>query len=164
MTKRKLGRSTKLTPEIQVLIVKAIKSGLSNLRAAQLSGISEPCFYLWKRRGEEEKAGPYHRFLEALKQAETEFIATALKRIEQAAKGGRQVKETKESYDAKGKLTERIVTVKRAAPIWTADAWLLERRVPEEFSRNRTLPSEDIVSQLADSVHSLSEIVEIEEE
>lgn len=164
MKRRKAGRPSGLTPEIQSLILKAIKSGMPNIKAAELVGISEQTFYTWKRRGENEKSGPYFRFVEELKKADAEFIKTTLDKINKVARGGLRVLETKETYDKQGKLVEKVSTTKKTLPNWLPAAWLLERKFPELFSRNRINVNEDVVDQLADTIHSLTEITEVIEE
>lgn len=77
---RKLGRHTKLTPEIQEKIVSTIsQSGSYATVAARAAGISERAFYNWLTRGAKGEQ-PYLAFLEAVSKAEAEAeVATGAK-------------------------------------------------------------------------------------
>lgn len=69
-------------------------------------GISESVFYYWQERAVKEKQRKYVQFLEAIEKAKSESKIRSLVRIDKAA------------------LED-----------WRADAWLLERRYPEEFGK-----------------------------
>lgn len=68
--KRKLGRRSLLTPEVQEKLITALKSGNYRDAAATYAGISRPTFYTWMARGEEEGTGPYAEFRAAVLAAE----------------------------------------------------------------------------------------------
>lgn len=104
----KLGRPTKLTPDMQKRICEAIRLGMTRERAAWFCGIHRITFLRWIARGDKATSGKYFEFCEALKKAETEGIAVNLKNIHNAAQSG----------------------------AWQASAWILERRHPEEYGRN----------------------------
>lgn len=72
------GRRSKLTPERQDRIVKALHSGATCECAAGLAGIDEWTFYHWLRRGEKSSSGIYYQFSQAVKSAKanTEFLLT----------------------------------------------------------------------------------------
>ena len=57
------GRSTKLSPEVEEKILKAIRAGNYAAIAAEYAGISESTFYGWLRRGRKEGKGPFFQFL-----------------------------------------------------------------------------------------------------
>ena len=84
-----MGRPSKLTPERQEAILGFIRAGVPNVRAAQLSGISERTFYNWLERAEpeegEEPEKEYLQFLQAIKEAESGFIESNLGVIRRAA-------------------------------------------------------------------------------
>lgn len=65
-----MGRPTKLTPQVQAAIIKAIKGGNYVVVAAQYAGIDPAQFYRWKERGERATKGIYFDFVQALKDAE----------------------------------------------------------------------------------------------
>lgn len=108
-TPKPLGRPTKLTPDLQAVIVKAIKAGATHETAALSAGIARSTFYDWKAKGE---AGDpdYSEFSDALKIAEAQGTVKLLERIQDA------------SFDPK---------------FWQAAAWILERRYPETYGRQR---------------------------
>lgn len=66
---RKIGRPTKLNPQTQERIVKAISDGNYLQNACALAGISEQTFGDWRRRGENGEE-PFLAFLEAVTRAE----------------------------------------------------------------------------------------------
>ncbi len=105
ISKRKPGRPTKLTPEVQEAICKALERGEVHVHAAEHGGISETTYYEWRTRGEEGEQ-PFAEFLEATTRAE--------------AKGRRLVFE---------KIRQHAVND------WRAGAWLLERRYPQYYGR-----------------------------
>lgn len=104
--KRGRGRPTKLTPEVQEKIAKALAIGLTYDLASDMAGISRETLRDWINRGEREGEGIYYNFSCAIKKD----IATAA--------GG------------------LLATIRRAGQEqWQANAWILERRHPEAFGR-----------------------------
>ena len=101
-----VGRPTKLTPEVQERIVKAIGLGATYEHAALAGGVCYVTFNEWMKKGEAGKA-PYADFVDAVKLAEGEAVARWLGMIEDAAVAG----------------------------TWQAAAWKLERRYPETYGR-----------------------------
>jgi len=110
-------------------------------------------------------------FLE-LKEAEAVFLNNNIKLIHEAAKGGRKITERKRTYkeklipvrDQQGNetgqyikhriLVEDVISEKTANPLWTASAWLLERRCREEFSKN-AYPTDSTIEDVAGQVGEL---------
>lgn len=140
-----MARTSKLTPDMQSAIVKAIRGGLTYEQSAMMSGISAATFYNWKAKGDKATSGIYFEFMEALKRANVEARAINLQGINKAAQGGLQYTETsvsekRELDPATGEMrvvaTETKTTTKKTLPVWTANAWLLERRFPTEFGRH----------------------------
>lgn len=90
--------------------LKAVKMGFSNQKACQYSKISQTTLYKYLQLAEEaEKKGitnDYTKFKEELDQARAQFMMRHVARITQASDNG----------------------------TWQASAWLLERRMPEEFA------------------------------
>lgn len=111
-----MGRPTRLTKAIREKIYQGIRLGLPYERAAQLAGIHQSTFYMWKRKGMLKKAPIYIKFLEELKKAEVEGEAAAINEIVKAARG----------------------SDKRPAQ-WQAAAWMLERRFPDRWARIQKL-------------------------
>lgn len=103
---QKMGRPAKLTAQVQDTIVQAIRSGNYNEVAAQMAGVCERTLYNWLERGEEEQAGKYFQFLQAVKKAAAEAEARHLALIANAAQ-----------------------------KTWQAAAWFLERKHPDRWGR-----------------------------
>ncbi|MBI1296676.1 hypothetical protein GC175_17105 [bacterium] len=117
-----MARPGLLTDQRQALICKALKEGASYRLAASVGGISYECLNKWRKAGiaelerrekEDVDDDPtararqmYVDFYLATEQAEAERAMLALKRIKRAG-----------------------------AKNWTAEAWYLERRYPQEFGR-----------------------------
>lgn len=103
---------------IQELIDKGAemkRRGLTNRDICQAVGIAEQTFYRWINK----PANRLHRSLsEALKKAEAEY---------------------------KGELLESIMetATRQKNPQWTAAAWLLERKYPDEYAQT-TRKNEDV--------------------
>jgi len=103
------GRRTKLTPEVQERIVRALRAGNYFRTACIHAGISEATGYEWLARGRGEHDRPqtplYAAFAEACARAEA---------------------------DAETRAVAQIITAGRDD--WRANAWFLERRRPAEWS------------------------------
>lgn len=120
-----MARPTKLTPETQAEICRALEMGATFELAAQFGGVSYASFNEWRKRGEAELARregnvkpgtrkweteqPFVQFFEATKKAEARAAIGWLAKIEKAANDGS----------------------------WQAAAWKLERRYPERYGRKR---------------------------
>ena len=105
------GRKPTLDEDIQKEICECIEAGMTN-RAAIEGLISEPTFYSYMNKGEEDaskgKDSVYAKFFKAVKKAEKGFRMSHLKNIKAASES-----------------------------TWQASAFLLERRFPDEYGRNR---------------------------
>lgn len=111
----KIGRPTKLTPAIQRRIAKAIRLGLTYALAAEYGGISYFTFNNWMKAGEEvdtetDPDNPYLQFLQAVKKSEADLAVEIMTEIKAASKDPKH---------------------------WQAGAWILERRWPEMYGRQR---------------------------
>ncbi len=124
----------KLTPKLIATIAKHVSKGSPRKYAALAAGVAEVTVKKWVARGRSEKTGIYVSLVAALKDAEGSFVASNVAVIKKAANG---VKETvvKESVDKDGNVRRETTT--RKVFEWTAAAWLLERRVQEEFGASR---------------------------
>jgi hypothetical protein len=100
----------KISPEKQQVILNAVRAAVPLNRAAALAGVHVSTVHAWKAKGKVAKDGPYREFFDALKREEGVFITKALTEIQAIAKNAKQ---------------------------WTAWAWILERRWPEEFGQSR---------------------------
>jgi hypothetical protein len=155
---------------------------------AKAAGITRQTLVAWIRegglargriaRGERVTASQrrYAEFLDALEKAEGEAVTERLSLIRDAATGGRQRTKTVERviWEGEGdnrteRVVERVTTTETAEPLWTAAAWLLERRRPAEFGRRVELtgadgtplvPKEDRAAALAEALEAYQRGVE----
>tara|TARA_R100000655_G_scaffold93205_1_gene134471 strand:+ start:4605 stop:5039 length:435 start_codon:yes stop_codon:yes gene_type:complete len=107
-----MGRRSKLNAEVQKRIIQAIQSGATYELAAQFGGVTRTTLFYWLNKGEEQTKGIYRTFFNEFKKAEAICCVAALAVIKQEAKNG----------------------------TWQAAAWLLERRFPEQYSKNGPPP------------------------
>lgn len=138
------GRKRQLTPQTHHLLIRAIQHGLSNADAAKAIGVSESAFYKWVEKGEKETSGPYFQLVEAIKQAEAQFIKANLDRLIRARdEPQKHVKKVVKVDYVTDPQTKKKVEVARHEEIteevkpspWQISAWLLERKKPEEYGR-----------------------------
>ncbi|MGH9751648.1 MAG: hypothetical protein ACREA2_02605 [Blastocatellia bacterium] len=102
------GRPSKLTPAMSRRIILGVSLGLSYQRTCDLAQIPYRTVRRWILRGEQEQAGKFWRFCQAIKKAEAAGVIVCLTRIHKAAEDD-----------------------------WRAAAWFLERRFPEAWARRR---------------------------
>jgi transposase len=107
-----MSRQTKLTPEVQALIVEAIRNGNYMETAAQAVGVHKGTLYRWIEQADDPEASDIYRaFRDAVESARAEAEKRDLDIITRAAHDGS----------------------------WQAAAWKLERRTPQRWGRvNRT--------------------------
>jgi len=96
----------KFSTEMVEEIAGYIREGNSHEDAAALAGIDQNTFYVWRRKHSE--------FAEAMKKAELECKRRNIAVIQAAAAGSKKHKRE---------------------PIWTAAAWLLERKYHAEYAQ-----------------------------
>lgn len=104
-----MPRPTKLTPDVQNRIVLALELGHTYETASEMGGIAYNTFNEWRKKGESAKSGQFYEFYEAIKAAESRFVDNQLALIQNAAING----------------------------TWTAAAWLLERRKPQQWAQRQ---------------------------
>lgn len=71
------GRTPKLTPEVQDLIVAYIRAGSYEHVAAEAAGVGRSTFYRWMDRGRKARSGIYHDFAVAVREARAQARASA---------------------------------------------------------------------------------------
>lgn len=64
MSKRRVGRPSKLTPEVKKRLIDAIKAGNYYEPACRFAGIDYSTFRKWMQKGEQAKSGQYFEFFE----------------------------------------------------------------------------------------------------
>jgi transposase len=84
MARNKVGRRTKLTPELADEIAQTIESGNYAETAASASGIHKATFYRWLERGENASSGLYKDFHDAVRRAEALAEARAIRVVQDA--------------------------------------------------------------------------------
>ena len=138
-----LGRPSTITVEGVDDILTALRATGCISLACNLRGISRQTFYNWITKGKQEqkrvcqevtkKNGgtrvkksmvPYVYLLDNVPRVMAEAEACSILRIRSAGQGQPAV------YDAK-----RNILRSEKAPIWQADAWLLERMKPNKYGR-----------------------------
>jgi len=134
------GRPTKLTTDISKRICDAIRIGTTRLLAAEYAGVSERTFYRWIKAGKQAKSGKLKDFCHALKRAEAEGVVNNLSRIQNAGIG--KIKNDRGEWE-------------KFEGQWQALAWILERRHPKEYGRNRTDDEPGTAMALAEALKLL---------
>ena len=134
---RRAGRPSKLTPELEKTILLAIaEGGCTYVDACLIAGIGQSTFHKWKSQGQAARSGLFREFVDKLKKAEAEFRAHHLKKIQDAANESsvETRKTTRTAGDGDDQKTFQEVVEITRPPTWTASAWLLERKYPEQYS------------------------------
>ena len=134
------GRQPELQkdPERRALFLEKIGLGMSVAKACGAVRIRESTYYNYvqKANDEKNKNSFYMEFMEDVKKAESTFAERASRVIHKAAVG-HDVTTTKtvvKELAGGGKITETTTTMHREYH-WQAAAWLLERRLPDEYGR-----------------------------
>ena len=137
--KRKPGRPTSFDAATTARVIALAGASVPRRHIADACGISISVMCKWVQRGRRAAKGDEEHvlFYQALKKAEAEAIAVSVGRIRRAANGGAVLERTTTTtIGPDGEPVTKVVE-KVAQPVWTADAWLLERRHPGEFSSDR---------------------------
>ncbi len=79
-----MARPTKLTPETQERILKAVRAGNYAEAAARSAGIAPSTFYRWMERGTSEPDGPHRELHDAVRRAEAEAEVHAVAVVRRA--------------------------------------------------------------------------------
>lgn len=136
-------------------VVARIELGLAQEAAARESNISLRTLQNWRQRGAAARAMqaqgkpidqrelPYIDFLEDLEAAEARWELRHLQRIDDAATRPQQVKkvtiqkELRPNERGELVMTEvgRTEVIEERPSLWTASAWLLERKIPKRYAR-----------------------------
>jgi len=83
-----MARPTKLTPETQDAIIKALSIGATYKDAAEAAGVAYNTFNEWMKAGEKQKRGQFREFNELVKRTEAQARNNYLATIAKAANTG----------------------------------------------------------------------------
>ena len=119
------GRPSKLTPEIQALIVRYLSTGCYLETAAGAAGINKATLHRWLNRGETAKSGRYRQFCDAVTRALDHAEVRAVGHVAAASPGD-----------------------------WRAAAWFLEHGRQQRWYRKQEVKV-DASKDLADSTGAL---------
>ena len=108
------GRPTKLTPDVQELIVDGINAGLTYGMTCARAGVTYATFYNWLEKGEVAKNGILMEFFDAVSRAKA---------------------------DSALRLVSQIML--QAPADWRAAAFLLERRFPDDYGKRSEITGKD---------------------
>ena len=108
------GRPTKLTPEVQDIIVDGINAGLTLGLTCARAGVARSTFYGWLEKGEAAKSGALMEFSDTVSRARAD---SALRLVSQ-------------------------ITL-QAPTDWRAAAFLLERRFPDDYGKRSEVTGKD---------------------
>jgi hypothetical protein len=136
------GRPSKLTPEVQQIIVDILRNCGTLRAAAGRSRVHMATFLDWMRRGEQATSGKFYDFLSAVKDAEAQAVLMATRTVRLAIVGGWHKVPTRDKdgnyvfkrdaageilRDAQGGPEAELADVYKE-PDDARAAWFLERR------------------------------------
>ena len=146
------GRTTKLTPQVQESIVRAVTAGVPVVQAAQLAGIDKATVLEWIARGEGRHQRParalYADFADAIARARVIDEGRRLARLEQASRGGAVVHEKVTTFADGRQVVERHYS----PPDWRADAFYLQHAFPDRWGTRVQADLSLEIRQLAQDV------------
>ena len=122
------GRPTKLTAEVQRLVVEALQAGNYIETAAALAGVHKDTLYEWLKRGRGQPRGVYRAFSDAVEKAMAIAEVRGVELVTRAGEG------TPTVLNAQGQVVTPGIP-----PQWQAMAWRLERKYPEKWGRRQRL-------------------------
>jgi len=133
--KPRRGRRTKLTPDVQEAIVKALTAGNYFETACQYAGISVKTGLEWLQRGrgddpDRPQTRLYAEFADAIARAQARDEVETIARITQAGQGGALLSVVTVQRPDGSTVTTRTYT----APDWRADVWRMERKFPQRWA------------------------------
>jgi len=108
-----VGRTSKLTDELQTNICNALRAGATYKDACSLVDVHYSTLVIWRSRAESGEKR-YIQLFDAIQKALSHYKTACLSRIQSIAEGDPTRNERRQ---------------------WQAWAWILERRFPDEFGR-----------------------------
>ena len=129
--RRGRGRPTKLTPELQETIIRAIaEDGCTYADACRRVRIAPSTFGRWKQKGEEQTRGKYSAFCTHLKKAESDYRAYYLKKIQDAANESSVETRKTVRTDGDGETTFQEVVEFKAGSVMDCSRLAARAQVP----------------------------------
>ncbi len=132
--------ASKLTPDVQRIIVEGLRKGLTMKRVCNLVKVSSSTILKWLKWGEQNKSEKHINFYNECKLAEVQCEESCINVVRKAIDGDLESTKTKKIY-SKDKDTgvryvhaEEVVKTKNA-PSWTAAMTFLERKYPDRWGR-----------------------------
>jgi transposase len=122
-----MSRPTKLTPDIQVKIVDALKLGNYIETASALAGISKNTVYDWLKRGAREKERVENNSNAKYRKEEFPFV---------------KFSDAVQKAMAEAEMRDLLVIANASKNDWKASAWRLERRYPAKWGRRDHIEAE----------------------
>lgn len=119
--------SSKLTPDIQVKIVEALKVGNYIETASALAGIHKSTVYDWLKRGAREKERIDNNPNARSRKEEVKFV---------------RFSDAVEKAMAEAEHRDLLIIAKASQNDWKASAWRLERRHPVKWGRKDKMEAE----------------------
>ena len=119
-SRNKGGKPSTLTPEVQELIVQAVRNGNYFETAIAYAGVPKSTFYDWLRRGRDERNRVSKDARLRVRQVEEKFVNFSIA-IEKAL--------------AESEMEDVEVIRKASRDNWQASAWRLERKFSDRWGK-----------------------------
>lgn len=150
------GRHSKLTPELQAVIIESLSKHNYVSTSCQLAGISDTTFYHWLELANKYKeylTNPrnldkdykiaegkrYSDFQDAVSQAQAGSESQLLGRIDEAGSVSTMIEQRTINHTLKDGSTKTETLERWKPPDWQANAWILERTRWEKFGQHSSL-------------------------
>ena len=138
--KGKHSRIGKLNPQVSKAIIRAVRAGVSYVKAAEALGISPTTVNHWRNRGKREERGLYHDFYVGCQRAAARLQAELIDRMMHLAQGNTKKRPLLRVVDHTRYIDGKMVTEQRVEYVGMdrqAIQWLLENKWYNEFGTKR---------------------------
>lgn len=125
----------KRTPAREAIIIGVLQKGGTRRAACAAAGISTDSLERWQKRDA--------AFAALVEKAELACAVESVERIRAAGQGGALLEETVTTTTKRDGTTVVVERRRYSAAEWTADAWYLERKWPEDWGRRDRVALED---------------------
>ena len=146
------GRPSKINPDRIERIRQGVLLGMSLKAACETVDVHYATVLAWMSRGRQQKSGQYRDFYNLIKRAESELMHKTLDRFEKIlTTPRRKIKRVKTiTPDGETEISETVE--EDHSTHWPQLAWMLERRWPEHFGRQRIDVSGNIQHEVSGDV------------